>query len=599
MKSMKASSTTANTLKIYWRYTWHYRFEFLVGTIGAILAVITQNMIPPLIVARIFSKLETAYAHHQALHLGAFLPYFIWFAVAMLTGVFFWRIQSFYVWKFEINLRHDMANDIYNHIQSQSQRFHVNRFGGALVSQTNKFLSAYERLMDDFIWNIVPSLTTIIVAVGVLAVIAYGYALALIVIVIFYLGIMTYRIRHQLPFNARVAELESHQTAALADAITNMSTIRVFAGERYESKRFAGVSGTLLDANNVLSVEILKSEALSHIQTNSFQIIALLGGLIAVTATHTNVSLLYLVISYTQNIVNQLWQFSRLVRNVNRSLGDAVEMTDILAIQPDIQDPPRPEKVRIHRGEIKFNEVAFAYPENLQNPLFTNLTLKVKPGEKVGLVGPSGGGKTTITTLLLRFMDVQSGSITIDGQNITAIRQSDLRSHIAYVAQEPILFHRTLAENIGYGNPGASQQAIEGVAKMAHAHDFIEALPKGYKTLVGERGVKLSGGQRQRIAIARAMLKNSPILVLDEATSALDSESEVLIQDALWKLMENRTAVVIAHRLSTIQKMDRIIVLEEGKVVEQGSHKELLRLNGTYAKLWAHQSGGFFDTSDE
>ena len=182
--------------------------------------------------------------------------------------------------------------------------------------------------------------------------------------------------------------------------------------------------------------------------------------------------------------------------------------------------------------------------------------------------------------------------------DIIALRQSDLRKHIAYVPQESILFHRSLAENIAYGNPNSDKRAIDAVARMAHAHEFIEKLPDGYKTLVGERGIKLSGGQRQRIAIARAMLKNAPILVLDEATSALDSESEALIQDALWKLMEGRTAIVIAHRLSTIQKMDRIIVLEEGKVVEQGSHKDLLRANGVYAKLWAHQSGGFIDDEE-
>ncbi|HET6924283.1 MAG TPA: ATP-binding cassette domain-containing protein, partial [Candidatus Saccharimonadales bacterium] len=197
--------------------------------------------------------------------------------------------------------------------------------------------------------------------------------------------------------------------------------------------------------------------------------------------------------------------------------------------------------------------------------------------------------------LLLRFSDIQSGTIRIDGQDISKITQDDLRRSIAYVPQEPLLFHRSISENIRYGNPEADQQTIEAVARMAHAHEFIATLPQGYETLVGERGVKLSGGQRQRIAIARAMLKNAPILLLDEATSALDSESEVLIQEALWKLMEGRTAVVIAHRLSTIQKMDRIIVLDGGKIIEEGSHKDLLQLHGTYAKLWAHQSGGFMD----
>jgi ATP-binding cassette subfamily B protein len=595
MKAIKLRSTTYKTLAIHWRYTRNYLPEFLAGSVGAVMAVITQNMIPPLIVARIFSKLQAAYTHHEPLHLSKFLPYFIWYGIAMLTGVIFWRLQSYYVWQYQIKVKRDMANDIYNHLQSQSQRFHADRFGGALVSQTNKFLGSYERLGDDFIWNILPSLTTIVVAIGVLAFISYPYALILLVIVIVYLVIMGRRIRKQLPFNTASAKMESRQTAALADAITNISTIRAFAGEAFESKRFAGASGNLFKSHKILSVEILKSEALSHIQTNGFQIVALLAGLVAITSYGTSASLLYLVISYTQNITAQLWQFSRLIRNINRSLGDSVEMTEILGLKPEVQDPPQPEKVRMRRGEVSFNKVAFAYPENTEQPLFKALDMKVKPGEKVGLVGPSGGGKTTITTLLLRFMDVQGGEILIDGQNIAAVRQSDLRSRIAYVSQEPILFHRSLAENIAYGDQTAKQEVIEGTAKMAHADEFINQLPNGYETLVGERGIKLSGGQRQRIAIARAMLKNAPILLLDEATSALDSESEVLIQDALWKLMENRTAIVIAHRLSTIQRMDRIIVLDEGQVVEQGSHKELLRKNGTYAKLWAHQSGGFIN----
>jgi ATP-binding cassette subfamily B protein len=402
-----------------------------------------------------------------------------------------------------------------------------------------------------------------------------------------------------MPYNVREAEAESKQTAALADSITNMNTIRAFAGEKYESKRFQGVTNHVYKTYRELLTEAFKTDALSQAQTNSFQIISVLVGLVAVTTYGINVSLLYLVISYTGRIVDRLWEFGRLIRNFNRSMGDAHEMTEILGIEPDIKDPEQPQKPKMARGEVKFNNVKFAYPENQEQPLFKGLDIKIKPGEKVGLVGPSGGGKTTITQLLLRFMDIEDGAITIDGQNIADVKQSDLRSRIAYVSQEPILFHRTLAENIGYGDPSADQPVIEGVAKMANAHEFIAKLPKGYDTMVGERGVKLSGGQRQRVAIARAMLKNAPILVLDEATSALDSESEVLIQEALWRLMEGRTAIVIAHRLSTIQKMDRIIVLENGQVVEQGSHKELLAKNGTYARLWTHQSGGFIDEDEE
>ncbi len=272
-------------------------------------------------------------------------------------------------------------------------------------------------------------------------------------------------------------------------------------------------------------------------------------------------------------------------------------MTELLEQPPDIQDPLNPKAVLLTKGEVRFNNTSFHYEDSAasQEILFENFNLHVKPGEKIGLVGPSGGGKTTITRLVLRFLDIQEGSITVDGHDIRTIRQQDLRRAIGYVAQEPLLFHRSIKENIAYGNPRANDNDIVAVAKKSFAHEFIKKLPDGYDTLVGERGVKLSGGQRQRIAIARAMLKNAPILVLDEATSALDSESERAIQQALWELMKDKTAIVIAHRLSTIQKMDRIVVLDDGQIVEEGKHQDLLKYNGLYAKLWQHQSGGFLE----
>jgi ATP-binding cassette subfamily B protein len=302
-----------------------------------------------------------------------------------------------------------------------------------------------------------------------------------------------------------------------------------------------------------------------------------------------------LILSYTSSIVDQLFAFgNNSLRNYSRAFGDAVDMVDIVQEVPKILDPAKPEKVHMERGQVDFNRVTFTH-DGADDALFDNFSIRIKPGEKVGLVGHSGSGKTTFTRLLLRFSDIQGGQILIDDQDITAVTQDALRSRIAYVPQEPLLFHRTIRENIAYGQDKVDARAVIAASKMAHADEFVANLPKGYDTLVGERGVKLSGGQRQRIAIARAMLKNAPILLLDEATSALDSESEVLIQDALWKLMEGRTAIVIAHRLSTIQRMDRIVVMDNGKIVEQGSHKELIAKDGAYAKLWAHQSGGFID----
>jgi ATP-binding cassette subfamily B protein len=323
--------------------------------------------------------------------------------------------------------------------------------------------------------------------------------------------------------------------------------------------------------------------------------VALATAAISVVIFDANIGTVFLIFSYTASLADQLFSFSNnSLRNYNRSFGEASDMVAILSQTPAILDPEKPEKVQIHNGAIAFDNVTFTH-NGSDDSIFENLSLLIEPGQKIGLVGHSGSGKTTFTRLLLRLSDIDSGRILIDEQNIAHITQDDLHSNIAYVPQEPLLFHRTIAENIGYGKEEASQEIIELAAKRANAAEFIEVLPHGYETLVGERGVKLSGGQRQRVAIARAMLKDAPILLLDEATSALDSESEKLIQDALWKLMEGRTAIVIAHRLSTIQRMDRIIVLDNGKIAEEGSHKDLLEKNGTYAKLWNHQSGGFLE----
>jgi ATP-binding cassette subfamily B protein len=280
-----------------------------------------------------------------------------------------------------------------------------------------------------------------------------------------------------------------------------------------------------------------------------------------------------------------------------KAMTDMQEVVDIFDTPIDILDPVKPECLVISEGHIVFKNVSFQYKDGVT--VLKDFNLDIAPGERVGLVGHSGAGKSTITKLLLRFSDVKMGEIIIDGQNIKNITQNDLRSVISYVPQEPILFHRTIGENITYSKPGATQEEIIKVAKKAFAHDFIMKLPRGYDTLVGERGIKLSGGERQRIAIARAMLKNSPILVLDEATSSLDSTSEGYIQSGFEELMKGKTTIVVAHRLSTISKMDRIVVLEDGDIAEMGTHKELIKHNGAYASFWNHQTGGFLEPSKD
>lgn len=595
MKTHQPISTPRQTLAIFWRFTRQHKLAFWLATIGSVLATIVSDILPPLVIAGAFNKLQHLYSTHQSINFDVMKGYLFAYILVSVASLVCWRTQAYIAWKYDIQTSKAIMNHIFNHLQNMDNSFHADRFGGGLVSQTNKFVGAYDRFVSDFNWNIVNGITAFVASLIVLLFANLAYALVFCVVSVIYCIIVYRQMRRQMPYNRELSSSESQTTAKLADTITNIATVRSFAGEKAESARFDHqTTETMNNGFAVMHIQ-LKNELISQTGTTIVQILAFGIGILSIGYLNAPIGALYLTLTYTLNLTERLWNFMFILRNLNRQFGDAADMTAILNMTPKITDPERPQKIRINRGEVQFKDVDFAYPESKDDALFEKLSLKIKPGEKVGLVGHSGGGKTTITNLLQRFMDIQSGEITIDNQNIASVKLADLRQHISYVSQEPILFHRTLAENISYSDPDAEQRVIEGVAKMANAHEFISKLPKGYDTLVGERGVKLSGGQRQRVAIARAMLKNAPILVLDEATSALDSESEVLIQAALWKLMENRTAIVIAHRLSTIQKMDRIIVLENGKVVEEGSHKELLKKAGVYAKLWTHQSGGFIE----
>jgi ATP-binding cassette subfamily B protein len=291
-------------------------------------------------------------------------------------------------------------------------------------------------------------------------------------------------------------------------------------------------------------------------------------------------------------ILGIVWTFGKILRRTAESLSDAEEMTVVLETPYDIVDVKRPTKLKIKNGEISFENVCFAYENN--GNVVDNFSLDIKSKETVALVGSSGAGKTTLIKLILRMFDIQKGKILIDGQDIAKVSQESLRQNVSLVPQDPILFHRSLMENIRYGKPTATNKEVFKASKLAHCDEFISRLEKGYETFVGERGIKLSGGERQRVAIARAILRDAPILIMDEATSSLDSESEKFIQDSLDKLMKEKTVIVVAHRLSTIKKVDRIVVIDKKKIVEDGTHNSLIQLkNGIYKKLWDIQVGGF------
>lgn len=585
-------SAKQTTLSLFWQFTKPRKLYFWLGTIGAGVGVFIQDIIPPIIIAGAFNKLQT---NNSSLVFANFYPYVLAYFACMVFGTIIWRIQVWFVWQYEVPGVRDIAVHIFDHLQKMGATFHANRFGGSLVSQTNKFLGAYERTMDEFTWSITTGIVAFTMSILVLAFIAPLYALLFALVSVAYFTYTFKRTQRNLKYDRELATSESQRTAKLADMITNASAVTTYAGEVYEKNLFEKQADHTVNSYFRLLKQAVITDTISQTMTNSIALLSFVSGIMAITVFHKPAGVLYIAVSYTLQLTRRLWESRRVMRNLNRSFGDATDMTEILGLVPDVLDAPDALPIKAGRGDIKLHNVDFLYPEQTEKLLFKKLDLHIKPGEKVGLVGKSGSGKTTLTKILLRLIDIAGGEIMIDGQNIAEVTQRSLRQSIAYVPQEPLMFHRTIAENIKYGNPDASDEEVIAVSRMANALEFIQALPEGFETLVGERGVKLSGGQRQRVAIARAMLKNAPILLLDEATSALDSESEVLIQEALWKLMEGRTAIVIAHRLSTIQKMDRILVMEDGEIIEQGTHKELTRQKGIYSELWSHQSGGFIE----
>lgn len=489
-----------------------------------------------------------------------------------------------------------LQKDMLTRLLEKSNDFYANRMSGKVISDGIALSSAFIKFQDLIAINSLPFLTNIVAGIIIVAInsLILGVALLVITIVVVSGAIRSSRKRKHLRDRRHAAQRELH--GFFADVIGNNQTVKTFAQEEQELKQSAKLSKILTDHRMV-------DWTMASINGNN-RIIAILTlqslfMLVVIIMVRRDPSVLAAGIFsfiFSINLTNKMFEISSIVINVENAIVDASPMVSIMNEKPTIIDTENARKLTAANGEIQFENVVFNYPENHgQKALFNDFSLSIKPGEKIGLVGHSGGGKSTITKLILRLVDIQGGRILIDDQDIAMVTQQSLRDAISYVPQEALLFHRTIAQNIAYGNPNATRAAIIAAAKKAFAHEFISKLPNGYDTLVGERGVKLSGGQRQRVAIARAILKDSRILLLDEATSALDSESEVLIQKALWKLMENRTAIIIAHRLSTIQKMDRIIVLDEGKILEQGSHQELLKKKGKYAELWAHQSGGFIE----
>ena len=557
---------------------------FFVAAISYAISSLLSGVISPIYYKKIIDSL-TGNDHSLLLYF-----FFVFFSINLLQLAFnrgYEYAESYFLSRAMGRLASYGLEELTRH----SYQFFADSFTGSLVTKTRKFVSAFETMTDvivlDFMYaaiNIVGILFVLSQTSKILTVVAFGWFAIFITLVIFFT-------KKRIPLEKNKSNMDSKVTGVISDIMTNVLNLKIFSSKTREEGHF----------KDVLHEDDKVRRIAWDYANNAYTIQGIVTVLAQASLIYTSILLwqngsvtagtIVLVMSYSGTLFSRLNGLGSSIRRFFDAYSNAEEFVALLNKDIEIKDPAHPQKILIEKGEIVFHDVTFQYKQG--QTILKDFNLTIKAGERVGVIGTSGAGKTTLTKLLLRFADVTDGAITIDGQDLRHITQDDLRSVVSYVPQDPILFHRSLRENIAYGKPAAEEDEIILASKQAHADDFIASLEKGYGTLVGERGIKLSGGERQRVAIARAILKNAPILILDEATSALDSVSESYIKEALDVLMRGKTTIVVAHRLSTIEKMDRIIVMEMGKIVEEGTHKELLEKKGVYHNFWSHQNKGF------
>lgn len=586
-------SVTRRTLERYWEVTTIQGLTFLANVLVTLGYVFFLTFASPLVVGKVVDLVATGGVGPDRVW-EVFGPYVALFVGANVAGQVCSKLQDYTCARLEIRASYELARRSFDVLSNQSMTFHTNRFGGSLVSATQKYVGAYATLMDTFTYSLLPGVATVAMTIALLAPLVPTYVVLLAAVLAIYVVVVLKLYRKILPINAAASAAQNHLSGELSDSITNIMAVKTAGREAYEQEVFRRASEDVRQADSARMRRTVRTGAVTS------TLIVLMMALTAVFIAGGNAWLgisggtLVMMFTYTNTLAMRFNMLSAMFQQINRALGDAHDLTVALDEPLLVADDPNAPELRVTAGRIDFEGVGFRYADaDEQDRVFDDFTLEIPAGQRVGLVGRSGSGKTTLTTLLLRLEDLTRGRIIIDGQDIAHVTQTSLRRQIAYVAQEPMLFHRSIRENIAYGRPDASDAEVERTAREANAWEFIERLPDGLDTEVGERGVKLSGGQRQRVAIARAILMDAPILVLDEATSALDSESERLIQDGLENLMRGRTAIVVAHRLSTVASLDRIVVLSHGAIAEDGTHEELVAAGGEYASLWSRQTGSF------
>ena len=560
------------------------------AAVVAVITIVTGEIVSPLYLKQFVNVLA-----------GGTAAPGIFNSIVVILGAY--ALVNFIVWvgqqvrmtttgRLEARAMADLYDKAFMYLIGHSHEFFISNFTGTLVRRVTRYARSFESVFDNLLMNLLPALLFLIGVVAVLSFRNIWLGMGLFVLTVIFIYMQYKMVMWLQPLRTKRTEEDSHMTGALSDAVLNHTTITAFAAVPYERSYFSKVTGIWRDATR----GAMDGYAWIYGMQGLFAFfieIALLGGTVFLWQKGLlTIGDFVLVQIYIIGLLNQVWGIGRNMRQLQDAFSEATEMLDIMDLPHEIQDARDAKLLVVREGAITFDHVHFEYRDG--HSLLKDFSLDIQPREKVALVGSSGAGKSTITKLLLRLYEAGSGTINIDGQDISRVTQESLRRAIAFVPQEPLLFHRSLMDNIRYGRQEATDEEVVEAAQQAHCHEFINKYQEGFNTLVGERGVKLSGGERQRVAIARAILKNAPILVLDEATSSLDSESERLIQDALLRLMEGKTVIAIAHRLSTVMYMDRLIVMEKGTVVLTGTHDELLaQESNLYKKLWEIQAGGF------
>ncbi|MFB7240997.1 ABC transporter ATP-binding protein [Streptomyces populi] len=591
-KALPGRGPVLLALRYYGRELRRLRWLTVTGMLMPALGNTGISYVAPLVVAKLVGRIA---ADGSGVSAGDALPYVLAFGGVLLLAEAFWRLGLHCLNRLDaLGIERLYVIGMDELFAKDASFFHDN-FAGSLTKRVLSFASRFEEFVDTMTFQVIGSLVPLVFG----SVVLWRYEPLLVVGLLVMIAVTAVCVvplirRRQALVDQReeaIARVSGH----VADSLMNMDTVRAFAAEEREAaehrSRVAASRRLTLRSWDYGNLRIDTLVAPMSVLTNA------LGLLLAITlgGGGHGVEAVVVAFTYYANATRIMFEFNQIYRRLESAMTEAAQFTELLMTPPTVLDPVAPEPLRPRAADVRFERVTFTHGG--AKPLFTGLELAVPSGAKIGLVGRSGGGKTTLTRLLLRMTDIDGGRILIGGQDISRLRQADLRSLIAYVPQDPAMFHRTLRDNIAFARPDATEAEIRRAAEAAHVTEFADALPDGFATMVGERGIKLSGGQRQRVALARAILRDAPILLLDEATSALDSESEILVQEALWRLMERRTALVVAHRLSTVAGMDRLVVLDRGKIVEQGTHQELLASEGAYAKLWRHQSGGFIDDS--